>query len=68
MRRDVIETIQGIEIYPLISLVIFVAFFIGLIYYVVRLRKSDIDRWKDMPLDDDEPDNVVSNDSKPKGE
>lgn len=68
MRRDVIETIQGIEIYPLISLVIFVAFFIGLIYYVVRLRKSDIDRWKDMPLDDDEPDNDISNDSKPKGE
>ncbi|MCH8494714.1 MAG: cbb3-type cytochrome c oxidase subunit 3 [Balneolales bacterium] len=68
MRRDVIETIQGIEIYPLISLVIFVAFFIGLIYYVVRLRKSDIDRWKDMPLDDDEPDNEISNDSKPKGE
>ena len=68
MRRDVIETIQGIEIYPLISLVIFVAFFIGLIYYVVRLRKSDIDRWKEMPLDDDEPDNEISNDSKPKGE
>jgi cytochrome c oxidase cbb3-type subunit IV len=66
MRRDVIETIQGIEIYPLISLVIFFAFFMGLMYYVVKLRKTDIDEWSEMPLEEDEPHNqLLNNDTKP---
>jgi cbb3-type cytochrome oxidase subunit 3 len=66
MRRDVIETIQGIEIYPLISLVIFFAFFIGLLYYVVKLRKTDVDEWSEMPLEEDEPHNqLFNNDAKP---
>lgn len=69
MRRDVIETIQGIEIFPLISLVIFVGFFIGLLYYVIRLKRSDVNRYSNMPLEEDEPHNQLSNnDSKPKGD
>jgi len=69
MRRDVIETIQGVEIFPLISLVIFVGFFIGMIYYLVRLKRSDIDRWSAMPLEEDEPHNQLFNhDTKSKGD
>lgn len=61
MRRDVIETIQGIEIFPLIALVIFFGFFIGLIYYVVKLRKSDVKEWSEMPLEEDEEHNKLNN-------
>lgn len=69
MRRDVIETIQGVEIFPLISLVIFVGFFIGMIYYLVKLKRSDIDRWSGMPLEEDEPHNQLFNhDTKSKGD
>jgi cytochrome c oxidase cbb3-type subunit 4 len=33
------ETIAGIEIYPLISLVIFFSFFVALFYWVVTANK-----------------------------
>ncbi len=45
------ETIAGIEIYPLISLVIFVVFFVGLTIYVVRADKKHIKKLANIPLD-----------------
>ncbi|MCC5926485.1 MAG: cbb3-type cytochrome c oxidase subunit 3 [Bacteroidetes bacterium] len=69
MRRDVIETIQGVEIFPLISLVIFVVFFIGLMYYVIKMKRSEVEEYSNMPLEEDEPHNqLFNNDSKPKGD
>lgn len=47
------STIDGIEIYPLISLVIFVTFFIGLGWYVFKMKKSDIKEMSNIPLEDD---------------
>ena len=52
MRRDVIETIAGVEIFPLISLVIFVGFFIGMLYWVVKLDDSYLNN-ENQPLDED---------------
>lgn len=45
-------SIDGIEIYPMISLVIFVAFFIGLGVWVFRMKKSSIKELSDYPLND----------------
>lgn len=45
------ETISGIEIYPLISFVIFFIFFIGLIIYVFKTDKKVIDAIANIPLD-----------------
>jgi len=53
MRRNVIEAIQGIEIFPLIALVIFFGFFIIMLYWVYGLDKSYIKSAEDMPLDDE---------------
>ncbi|MCB0476680.1 MAG: CcoQ/FixQ family Cbb3-type cytochrome c oxidase assembly chaperone [Crocinitomicaceae bacterium] len=46
-------SIDGIEIYPIISLLIFVAFFIGLTWYVVKMKKSDIKEMSNIPLEED---------------
>ncbi|MFN4286785.1 MAG: CcoQ/FixQ family Cbb3-type cytochrome c oxidase assembly chaperone [Lacibacter sp.] len=46
------ETIENIEIYPIISLLIFFAFFVGVLWYVLRLRQSDVNNMKQLPLDD----------------
>lgn len=54
MRRDVIETIAGIEIFPLISLVIFVSFFVMMLYWVIRLDDSYMKN-ENLPLDDENP-------------
>jgi len=47
-----LETIAGIEIYPLISLTIFFVFFAGLIAYVVSEKKEFINEMKNLPLDE----------------
>ncbi|MFB9862757.1 hypothetical protein EFA69_19275 [Rufibacter immobilis] len=50
MYKNVLQSIAGIEIYPIISFVIFFAFFIGLIAYVVVVKKEHVQSMKAMPL------------------
>lgn len=45
------ETIAGIEIYPLISLIIFVVFFIGLFIWIIRSDRQKMDEISRLPLD-----------------
>ena len=49
-----LTSIEGIEIFPLISFIIFFGFFIGLGIYVWRSDKKKIDLLKRLPLDEDE--------------
>ncbi|GAH92645.1 unnamed protein product, partial [marine sediment metagenome] len=42
--RNYLETIAGVGIYPLISLLIFFAFFVGLLIYVWGLDKRKLDK------------------------
>ena len=44
------ETIAGIEIFPLISFVIFFLFFLGLLIWVFRTDKEHIRKMAEMPL------------------
>lgn len=53
MARNVLETIQGIDIFPLISLVIFFGFFILMLYWVIGLDKEYLNDNSNMPLDQD---------------
>ncbi len=46
-----LENIDGVEIYPIISLLIFFIFFVGLTYWVVKMKKSDIKEISNIPLD-----------------
>lgn len=47
------ETIAGIEIYPIISFLIFFIFFIALLYFTFSASKEHIDTMSQIPLDDD---------------
>lgn len=42
MYKNVLQAIDGIEIYPLISFSIFFVFFLGLIVYVALLDKKHV--------------------------
>lgn len=48
-----LENIDGVQIYPLISLIIFVIFFIGLFWWVFTAKKSHIEEVSRIPLDND---------------
>jgi len=45
------ETIKGIDIYPIISLFIFLLFFIAVIYYVRKMDRNKVEEIKSLPLD-----------------
>lgn len=48
-----LEGIDGIEIYPIISLLIFFAVFITMCVFVLKLPKNSIDEISQLPLDND---------------
>jgi cytochrome c oxidase cbb3-type subunit IV len=53
--KHFLEDIAGIEIYPMISLLIFFLFFLGLGVYVVKMRKQHARYMAARPLDIETP-------------
>jgi cytochrome c oxidase cbb3-type subunit IV len=49
--RQYADKIGGIEIYPIISLVIFVLFFLAVLVYVRKMKQSSVDAMSQLPLD-----------------
>jgi hypothetical protein len=50
MFSHILEAIEVVGLYQLISLFIFVPFFAGVLVYVVRMKKQDADRMSQLPL------------------
>lgn len=48
-----LSTIDGVAIYPLLSLLIFVLFFVLVLVYVGRMKKERISELSSMPLEID---------------
>ena len=46
------ETISGVEIYPIISLLIFFGFFVGLAFWVLSYKKDKIDEMSQIPFEE----------------
>lgn len=49
--KNHMETIAGIEIYPMISLIIFFTFFVCLFWWVFTAKKDYINKVSGLPLD-----------------
>ena len=49
-----LDTINGVEIYPIISLLIFFTFFVGIFIWVFNMPKNKIDEISNLPLEEDE--------------
>lgn len=60
MYKNVLQGIDNIAIWPVISFIIFFSFFIGLLWYVFKVDKGFIDRMKNIPLDDTTPENKTT--------
>ena len=52
MYKHILQSIQNIEIWPIISLVIFFAFFVGILIRVILIDKKHIKKMEELPLDD----------------
>jgi cytochrome c oxidase cbb3-type subunit 4 len=51
--KNHMDSIAGIEIYPMISLLIFFTFFVALFYWVFTSKKDYIDKMSNIPLDNE---------------
>ncbi|WP_310397754.1 hypothetical protein [Hymenobacter sp.] len=63
MYKNVLQSITGIAIYPLISFVIFFLFFVALLVYVLVVNRQYIAAMSRLPLEDDQPAAVKPNPS-----
>jgi len=53
--KNHMESIAGIEIYPMMSLLIFFTFFVCLFWWVFTAKKEYIKRVSELPLDNPNP-------------
>ncbi len=53
MEQNVIEAIDGIATYPIVSLIIFVLFFSGILIWMMKADKSHLKKMSEMPIEDD---------------
>ncbi len=54
MYKNVLQSIDNIAIWPVISFIIFFIFFVCLLWWAFTTDKSFIDKMKDLPLDEHE--------------
>jgi cbb3-type cytochrome oxidase subunit 3 len=54
------ESIDRVNIYPIISLLIFFIFFIVVLYYVKRMDKSKVNEISRLPLEQDEQQDIFT--------
>lgn len=48
------EQVHNVEVWPIISLIIFFVFFVGLIGYVWKMQKDYTEHMAELPLSDDD--------------
>ena len=52
-----LDTISGVEIYPIISLLLFFLVFVTMLLIVLKMPKKNIDELSNLPLDNDKKNN-----------
>jgi cytochrome c oxidase cbb3-type subunit IV len=60
MYKNVLQSIDNIQIWPVISFVIFFVFFLCLLLWVFTTDKKFIDKMKAMPIDEKDSLNLMS--------
>ena len=57
--KNHLESMEGVEIYPIISLIIFFLFFVVLTWWVISAKKDYIKEVSNLPLDNQNQDNQL---------
>lgn len=51
--RQFLNGVQGVDIYLIVSLLIFFTFFVGMLIWLVRVNKTYIQEAKNIPFNDE---------------
>ena len=60
LAKHYLQNITGVEIFPIISIIIFFLFFIAVTWYVMSIDKKEIEEMASLALDNDEEEDVKS--------
>jgi cytochrome c oxidase cbb3-type subunit 4 len=52
MYKELLQSIEGIELYPVISLIVFMLLFAGVVIWIMKLDKKYVKEMESLPLDD----------------
>jgi hypothetical protein len=66
MYKETLRAIAGIEIFPVISLLLFVTVFTVVLVWTIRLDRSRVDAAASLPLDGAAPDDVAAAEATPR--
>jgi len=53
MFKDYLQSIEGVEVYAIISMIIFITFFIGILIWLFKVDKQYIKKMRELPLEKD---------------
>ena len=51
MYKEVLQSIGGVHVYPVVSLILFLVSFSLVVLWVMKMKRNDIQRWSRLPLD-----------------
>jgi len=57
MYKELLQSIDGVSIYPLISLVVFVIFFVVMLIWMIKVDKNYIKKMEKLPFENEEENN-----------
>ena len=52
MIKEILQAIEGVEIFQVVSLFVFIALFVGVIVHALRISPGEIEHASCLPLDD----------------
>lgn len=56
MYKSVLQSIEGVAIYPIFTLLLFFSFFVAMVVWVVRMDKKKINLLSHLPFEDEKND------------
>lgn len=51
--KEVLRSINDVSLFPVIAILIFFTFFVGLLVYVIRMKKTEVADMASIPLRDE---------------
>lgn len=57
MKQEILQSIDGVSIYPIISLIVFVVFFAAILIWMIKVDKNYIKKMEKLPFENEEENN-----------
>lgn len=55
MFKNLYSNLDYVAIFPIMAMIVFMALFIGVLYYSYKMKKNTVDYFSNLPLEDDFP-------------